>query len=69
MDRVSTPCVNFCWIEASHGLCEGCGRTRDEISRWYLLSEDERLAIMASLRERLVAAVGEPRYPEKRPSP
>ena len=53
MNRISTPCVSFCWSDPDHGLCEGCGRTRDEIASWCFISEDERLAIMAQLKERL----------------
>ena len=36
-------------------LCEGCGRSMAEIAGWGGLSEAERLAIMAKLRERLAA--------------
>lgn len=53
MSRISTPCVSFCWIDPAHGLCEGCGRTRAEISAWCFITEDERLAIMACLEARL----------------
>ncbi len=60
MERMSTPCVNFCWIDPGHGLCEGCGRTRDEVARWYLLGEPERLAVMARLKERLARALDKP---------
>lgn len=35
-------------------LCEGCGRSMAEIAGWGSLSEAERLAIMARLRERLL---------------
>ena len=50
---MSTPCVSFCWLDPDHGLCEGCGRTRDEIANWCFITEEERLAIMAELKERL----------------
>ena len=50
---MSTPCVNFCWIDPGHGLCEGCGRTRGEVAAWGGLSEAERLAVMAELKTRL----------------
>lgn len=51
--RPSSPCVQLCALDAATGLCEGCGRTRDEIGRWGGLSEMQRLAIMAGLQERL----------------
>ncbi|ACS38608.1 conserved hypothetical protein [Methylorubrum extorquens AM1] len=40
-------------LDAVTGLCEGCGRTRDEIGLWGSLSEAQRLAVMAALPERL----------------
>lgn len=40
-------------LDAASGLCEGCGRTRDEIGLWGTLPESQRLAIMALLPERL----------------
>ncbi len=53
MARISTPCLRVCLLDPETGLCEGCGRTRDEIARWGSMSEDERLAIMAGLEERM----------------
>ena len=53
MERITTPCVNFCWIDPDHGLCEGCGRTREEVANWCFISEDARLALMPALKERL----------------
>ena len=43
-------------LDAATGLCEGCGRTRDEIALWGSMSEPQRLAIMAVLRERMERA-------------
>ncbi len=59
MTRISTPCISYCWTDPDHGLCEGCGRTRDEIGQWCFITEDERLAIMAELRDRLSNALAE----------
>ena len=53
MARISTPCVNICWTDPDHGLCEGCGRTRDEIASWCFITEEQRLALMAQLKARL----------------
>lgn len=54
--RPSSPCTKVCVLDAVTGLCEGCGRTRDEIARWGSLSEAQRRAIMAGLPERLARA-------------
>jgi hypothetical protein len=55
MKRIATPCVSQCWLNPVLGLCEGCGRTRDELANWCFITQDERLAIMAVLPERLQA--------------
>ena len=53
MTRVSSPCIRVCTLDAETGLCEGCGRTREEITRWYRMTEEERQQIMAGLPERM----------------
>lgn len=63
LQKPSTPCIKLCVLDDATGLCEGCGRTRDEIARWGLLGEPERRAIMAGLPARLRRA-----FPE-RPEP
>ncbi|MGO8797578.1 MAG: DUF1289 domain-containing protein [Roseiarcus sp.] len=52
----STPCVQICVIDPRSALCVGCGRTVREIAAWGSLDEPSRLAIMAGLQARLVAA-------------
>jgi predicted Fe-S protein YdhL (DUF1289 family) len=65
MARISTPCLRVCLLDPETGLCEGCGRTRDEIAGWGGMSEEERLAIMAGLEERMRRAfLGEAVPPE-----
>jgi predicted Fe-S protein YdhL (DUF1289 family) len=53
MAAVSTPCIRICILDDALGLCRGCGRTAAEITRWGLMSEEERLAIMRGLQQRL----------------
>ena len=52
---ISSPCTKVCAVDGVSGLCLGCGRTLDEIAKWGTLSEAERLAIMATLAERMKA--------------
>ncbi|WP_035829896.1 DUF1289 domain-containing protein [Kaistia adipata] len=47
-----TPCISICVIDAETELCEGCGRTLDEISNWSRMTADERSAVMAELKAR-----------------
>ena len=53
MTRASTPCIRVCTLDPEIGLCEGCGRTREEIGTWFRMSEEQRLAIMAELPARM----------------
>jgi predicted Fe-S protein YdhL (DUF1289 family) len=53
---ISTPCIKVCEIDPASRLCRGCGRSLDEIARWGSLTEAERIALMATLHERLKAA-------------
>jgi predicted Fe-S protein YdhL (DUF1289 family) len=50
---VPSPCINVCGLELVHGWCLGCGRTGDEIERWYLMPYAERLELVAALLARL----------------
>lgn len=45
---VLSPCVGVCSLDAS-GLCEGCLRTTDEITRWIHMRDDERLHVMETV--------------------
>lgn len=56
----SSPCNRICVVDGVTGLCFGCGRTLPEIAKWGGLSEEQRLAIMAGLAERMKASGLEP---------
>lgn len=47
-----SPCVKICTLDASRGVCLGCGRTIEEIARWAGMSDSERAAVMAELPAR-----------------
>jgi predicted Fe-S protein YdhL (DUF1289 family) len=40
-----TPCTGICRLDG-RGYCVGCRRTGDEIGRWAMLDDAERLHIM-----------------------
>ncbi|MGA8963625.1 MAG: DUF1289 domain-containing protein [Pseudolabrys sp.] len=52
---IETPCVKICTLDARMGLCLGCGRTVDEITRWATMSA-ERTQVMRELPSRLVTS-------------
>lgn len=50
---IESPCVRICAIDPASNLCLGCGRTLDEIARWYGMSADDRSRIMGELPARI----------------
>lgn len=54
-NAISSPCVKACLLDPVSTLCAGCGRSLAEIAGWGTMSEAQRLAIMARLRERLTS--------------
>lgn len=51
-DEIDSPCVKICAIHPASGLCVGCLRTLDEISRWSAMGHDARAAVIADLPAR-----------------
>jgi hypothetical protein len=43
-------------IDPRTSLCFGCGRTLPEVARWHRIEPSERLALMATLPERMERA-------------
>ena len=52
MKKLASPCVNVCYISREHGFCNGCFRTRDEISRWRDLDHYEQKKMIFELKKR-----------------
>ena len=52
---ISSPCIRICVIDGRADICIGCGRSLPEIASWGRMREDERLAVMAALPERMRA--------------
>ncbi|NLC61421.1 MAG: DUF1289 domain-containing protein [Gammaproteobacteria bacterium] len=42
---VLTPCIGVCALDGE-GICMGCHRTTDEIARWGVMDDDERMHLM-----------------------
>jgi uncharacterized protein len=51
-DRVPSPCISVCVLDADGALCLGCFRTLDEIASWSLLDADAKRSVLAALPER-----------------
>lgn len=66
MTVIETPCILVCSIDMETGYCFGCGRTRDEIATWTLLTAGGRRDIMADLPARLATVKRKPRRETRR---
>jgi predicted Fe-S protein YdhL (DUF1289 family) len=51
-EAIESPCIDICVIDEQSGLCEGCGRTLDEIAEWGAYTPAERRRIIAELGQR-----------------
>jgi predicted Fe-S protein YdhL (DUF1289 family) len=50
---MSSPCIGICRIDDFSGMCEGCGRTMEEISGWPSATETEQQKTLSIVAERL----------------
>ncbi len=53
IERPKSPCVDVCAIDASVGLCTGCGRTLAEIGEWSGATAERQSKIVAALPKRM----------------
>ncbi|HJQ56998.1 MAG TPA: DUF1289 domain-containing protein [Vineibacter sp.] len=51
---IVSPCVAVCIIDSDSGLCRGCKRTLDEIARWVMMSDEQRIAVLEALPGRVL---------------
>jgi predicted Fe-S protein YdhL (DUF1289 family) len=56
LPRIETPCIKVCVIDPGTRLCQGCGRTIDEIAAWSTYTNEHRRRIIAELSDRLKGA-------------
>jgi uncharacterized protein len=48
----ASPCINVCRMHPALALCEGCGRSLDEIAAWGRLSDADKDRIWRALPDR-----------------
>ncbi len=49
---IKSPCIEVCRMDERLGLCLGCLRTLDEISRWSQMSEADKRQVLARVADR-----------------
>ena len=50
-----SPCISVCVLD-EHDVCQGCYRTAEEITDWFMASAEQKREIIARSRERLAAS-------------
>jgi hypothetical protein len=50
---IESPCIKICTLDARSGICLGCGRSIDEITRWTAMHAAERSRVMSELPVRI----------------
>ena len=48
---VDNSCTKNCSLNTSTNICEGCGRTLDEIIEWTRMTDEEKQLVMNRLSE------------------
>jgi predicted Fe-S protein YdhL (DUF1289 family) len=43
---VKSPCVGKCTYDITILKCNDCNRTKDEISSWYLMNDEQKLRVL-----------------------
>ncbi|MDX1354502.1 MAG: DUF1289 domain-containing protein [Halomonas venusta] len=49
--RPLSPCIQVCNIDPASSLCQGCGRTLDEIASWGSMTEAEKNPVWERLEQ------------------
>jgi len=47
--EVKSPCNGICTLDAQD-VCKGCKRTREDISRWYVMSNTEKQQVLDRIK-------------------
>lgn len=50
---IASPCVQVCQVEQD--ICQGCGRSVDEIRCWIIMTADEKTKCLAESEQRLAS--------------
>ena len=46
---VKSPCIGKCTYDITIQKCNDCGRTKEEISTWYVMTDEEKLNVLERL--------------------
>jgi len=47
---IESPCISVCRYD--NEVCAGCGRTVDDITNWYDMTDDEKQAVLNRIEKK-----------------
>lgn len=47
--KIESPCIQVCRMDLDTLICQGCGRSKDQITNWILYTDEQRATIMSQL--------------------
>ena len=54
-DEPKSPCISICVLD-EQDICQGCYRSAEEITDWFMASADDKRAMLARAKERFLAS-------------
>ena len=49
---IESPCINICTTDSESGLCIGCSRTTEEISKWQFYTNYQKKQLLDDIEKR-----------------
>lgn len=53
---IESPCIDVCQMSEDKTVCTGCHRSLSEIANWRLLTDAEKIRVVAAAQERRAAS-------------
>ena len=50
-DEIRSPCISVCVLD-DNDICMGCFRSAQEVTDWFMASDEEKRAILVRVEER-----------------
>lgn len=54
-EEIKSPCVSICALD-ENDICMGCYRSADEITDWFMATDEQKQAVLRVARERRQAS-------------
>ncbi len=52
-EKIESPCRRVCFLAEDLTYCKGCGRTTEQIRRWWMFTEEEKKSVLEDAETRI----------------